>query len=148
MKKWAAIFFLLCTVAIFFVLAGSAILFLLFAGLLISLSFFLLSKSLSFLNQDKNVHLSEFRIRVRSDEEDRLFHLIKEIDSEHLLGKLEPSDHTTLKKKYRSDIIEEMKKKDSELAPYRVEAIQIVHEHLLSKGISSPSMPSSDTDAT
>jgi hypothetical protein len=79
--------------------------------------------------------------RIAEDKR-RVLRALKDLESEHALGKIDEADYQTLAARYREDAKAMMRKLDEDIAPLRAEAEQLAREYLEGKGVSV--IPSAD----
>jgi hypothetical protein len=64
-----------------------------------------------------------------------LLRALKDLETEHALGKLDDDDYEPIAANYRTELKALMKKIDDTIAPHRVKAEDLLREHLLREGL-------------
>jgi hypothetical protein len=70
-----------------------------------------------------------------AEEKGRLLRALKDLESEHDLGKIDDEDFQSIVARYRDEAKVVMRKMDVQVAPYREEAELIAREYLNSRGL-------------
>jgi hypothetical protein len=71
------------------------------------------------------------------EEKRRVLRALKDLESEHEIGKIDDADYQSLVATYREQAKDVMRKLDIEVAPYRDQAERLVNEHLNRLGMQS-----------
>ncbi len=69
------------------------------------------------------------------EEKRRLLRALKDLESEHAIGKLDDADYAAIVAKYRADAKGVMRKMEVEVAPFREQAERMARDYLKSQGI-------------
>jgi len=82
-----------------------------------------------------------------SDDKRRVLRALKDLESEHALGKIDDADYQTLAARYREDAKAMMRHLDEDIAPLRAEAERLAREYVGGQGghgspVSPPVEPS------
>jgi hypothetical protein len=81
------------------------------------------------------------------EEKRRVLRALKDLESEHAIGKIDDADYDAIVGRYREDAKELMRQIDSSVAPLRGEAERIAREYLEKKLDNQPTEPASTADA-
>ena len=76
----------------------------------------------------------------------RLLRALKDLESEHSLGKIDDADYEALVARYREETKAVMRELDAQVAPFREEAERLLRDHLAKRGLSPKSAPPSSED--
>jgi hypothetical protein len=68
----------------------------------------------------------------------RVLRALKDLESEHAVGKIDDADYRDFVAKYREDAKAVMRKMDLRVAPLRAEAERLARDYLADKGIAAP----------
>ena len=70
-----------------------------------------------------------------AEEKRRVLRQLKDLETEHALGKIDDADYETLVARYRADAKTVMREMDREIGPLRAEAERIARDYLATKGL-------------
>jgi hypothetical protein len=70
-----------------------------------------------------------------ADRKRRVLGALKDLESEHALGKIDDEDYDTFVARYRNDAKEIMREMDTRVAPMREQAERLAREHLERQGV-------------
>jgi hypothetical protein len=71
----------------------------------------------------------------------RILRALKDLESEHALGKLNDADYSAIVSSYRADAKGVMRQMDARVAPFRGEAERLAQSHLKKRGLGSMTGP-------
>jgi len=84
-----------------------------------------------------------------ADDKRRVLRALKDLESEHALGKIDDADYQTLSSRYREEAKAMMRSLDEDIAPLRAEAERLAREYVAGKGMHVSSPPTAvDPPAT
>jgi hypothetical protein len=72
------------------------------------------------------------------EDKGRLLRALKDLESEHAIGKIDDADYQLLSGRYRDEAKEVMRQMDEEVAPFRQEAERLTREYLAQRGFAPP----------
>jgi hypothetical protein len=70
-----------------------------------------------------------------AEKKQRVLRALKDLESEHALGKIDDADYAAFTSRYREEAKEVMREMDLQVAPAREEAERLAREHLARKGL-------------
>ncbi|HEV3193063.1 MAG TPA: zinc ribbon domain-containing protein [Polyangiaceae bacterium] len=82
-----------------------------------------------------------------ADDKRRVLRALKDLESEHALGKIDEGDYQTLSSRYREEAKAMMRRLDEDIAPMRDEAERLAREYVEGKGLHVAS-PATSVDLT
>lgn len=83
-----------------------------------------------------------------AEEKRRLLRALKDLESEHSLGKIDDADYAELVARYRDETKAVMRELDKQVDPYREAAERLLRDHLAGLGLSSKSAPATSNEAS
>jgi hypothetical protein len=80
-----------------------------------------------------------------AEEKHRLLRALKDLESEHEIGKIDDADYHELSARYREEAKSVIREMDVEVAPFREQAEQLAREYLKKRGMGSEDAPARPT---
>jgi hypothetical protein len=81
------------------------------------------------------------------EQKTRVLRALKDLESEHALGKIDDADYSVIVARYRDEAKSVMRQMDLEVAPLRDEAERLVRDYLKKKGVGSGASAESSAPA-
>jgi hypothetical protein len=88
-----------------------------------------------------------YGVDALSEQKRRVLRALKDLESEHALGKIDDADYAAFVERYRDEAKTVMRQMDLEVGPLREEAERVAREYLQRKGLDRESPGESDASA-